>query len=101
MLGVLPYNVLVGLSAQLSDKGIQLIHSDRSLAAVERCLGRVEVGKQTAGDPPVVDMPVIGRMLDARSEGRNGWCVRTIIHLLCARRHCGGQAKHKKCQRHK
>jgi len=82
VLGVLLENVLAGLRMQLADKGLKQVDRDPRLATIERCLGRVELGDQAAGYTRVVDMPVIRRMLDACPEGRNGWCVGTIIHWL-------------------
>jgi hypothetical protein len=81
VLGVLLSDVLARLGTNFADKGIKQINSDLRMVTIERCLGRVELGKQAARDPPVVDMSFRHSVEDARAEGLNRRIVRTMVYL--------------------
>src|SRR6266545_5360003 len=74
------YDMLARLSVKRADERLQRVDRHRSLPTIERRLGGVELGDQTAGDPVIVDVPLVGRVLDARAEGLDGWGRGTIIH---------------------
>src|SRR6266498_1688310 len=56
VLGVLLEDVLAGLRTNLADKRLKQVNGHCVLAALERLLGRVELGDETASYSSVVDM---------------------------------------------
>ena len=99
VLGVLLEDVLASLRTNLADKGSKQVDRYLRLAVIDGRLGRVELGEQTASDPLVVDMSVLRRVLDARTEGLNGRFMETIVHRLRPCWYGSDQTKHQHGQR--
>jgi hypothetical protein len=98
VLGVLLEDVLAGLRTNLPDKGLKQIDRYFRLAALERCLGRVELGEQAARDSLTVDMSMLRRVVDARTKRLNRRFMGTIVHCLRPCWYGSDQTKHEQGQ---
>jgi hypothetical protein len=86
VLSVLLLNVLASLGLNPVNKCVEQVNRYAGLTPIERCLGSIELGKQTVCDTMIVDESLVCSMLDTCSQGRNGWFMDTNNVCLSASR---------------